>query len=88
MPKHIDPIFWNSIQIVVDGVEVTGTYSIDSKDWMTVRMDGGGSTQSYGGPAADSTARLILSELFLSSKQPAQRAPQSKKGFPFRRLGQ
>lgn len=49
--------------VVVAGMEVTGSYRVDAKGWMTVRMDGGGSKSTHGGPAAESVARVILHEL-------------------------
>ena len=52
-------IEWNKILVVVEGMEVTGSYSVDAKDWMTVRMDGGGSKSTRGGPGAEGVARLI-----------------------------
>lgn len=54
---------WSKISVVVDGVEVTGSYRIGAKDLMTVKMDGGGSKSAQGGPAAESVARVILHEL-------------------------
>jgi len=69
MAKHKDPVFWSPIKVVVNGVEVTGAYSVDNSDWMTVRMDGGGTKSAHGGPAAEGVARLILTELFNQQSQ-------------------
>lgn len=49
--------------------EVTGEYVLDDDDFMTVRMQGGGSKSAKGGPAAESIAIIILGELFRESKQ-------------------
>lgn len=49
--------------VVANGMEVTGSYHVDANDLMTVNMDGGGSKSTYGGPAAEGVARLILHEL-------------------------
>ncbi len=49
--------------VQVDGMEVTGSYRVDATDWMTVRMDGGGSTSARGGRDAEGVARMILHEL-------------------------
>ena len=69
MAKHKEPAFWSPIKVVVNGIEVKGSYSVDSSDWMTVRMDGGGAKSAHGGPAAESVARLMLTELFNESSQ-------------------
>jgi hypothetical protein len=58
------PIHWNEITITVNGVEVSGSYSVNVTDWMTVRMAGGSSERARGGPAAESIARGILHELY------------------------
>jgi hypothetical protein len=58
------PIDWTKIDVTIDGIEVTGSYSVDSTDWMTVRMTGGGSKSAHGGPAAASVARIMLFELY------------------------
>ena len=58
------PTHWTDISITIGGVEVTGSYSVDMTDWMTVRMTGGGTKSARGGPAAESVARLILGELY------------------------
>lgn len=58
---------WKQIMIEVHGKQVIGSYSVDTSDWMTVRLDGGGSKYARGGPAAESVARLILSELHSES---------------------
>lgn len=58
------PTHWNDIAVTINGVEVTGSYSVDKTDWMTVRMNGGGSKPARGGPAAESVACLILRELY------------------------
>jgi hypothetical protein len=55
---------WTDIAVTIDGIEVTGSFSVDSTDWMTVRMTEGGSKSAHGGPAAGSVARLILCELY------------------------
>ena len=55
---------WNPITIIVEGKTISGSYSINKNDWMTVRMDGGGSKSARGGPGAKGIARLILRELF------------------------
>lgn len=57
------PTEWNKITVVIDGMEVTGSYRIDANDLMTVKIDGGASTSTQGGPAAESVARVILHEL-------------------------
>lgn len=64
MSKYRAPIEWNKISIDIDGTQVTGTYSVDKSDFMTVRMDGGGTKQTHAGLAAEGTAKLMLSELF------------------------
>jgi hypothetical protein len=69
MAKHKEPVSWYPIKVSVDGAEVTGVYSIDSSDWMTVRMDGGGTKSAHGGLAAEGVARLMLIELFNESHQ-------------------
>lgn len=60
---------WNSIFIVIGDVTVTGSYWVDKTDWMTVRLDGGGSKSSRGGPAAESVARMMLGELHAEAKR-------------------
>lgn len=72
MSKHKEPIFWYPIKVTVAGTEVSGSYSIDKNDWMTVRMDGGGTKSAQGGLAAEGTAKLILTELYseLHRRQP------------------
>jgi hypothetical protein len=64
MPKRNESTNWRAIKIVVDGVEVTGTYSVDGSDLMTVQMDGGGTKRARGGPAAEGVAMVILGELY------------------------
>jgi len=66
---HNEPMFWSTIKIVVNGVAVTGAYSVDNNDLMTVRMDGGGTKIAQGGRAAEGTAKLILGELFNESSR-------------------
>jgi len=63
MKHKSTPTDWNKIMVEVDGMEVTGSYRVDATDWMTVRMDGGGSKSARGGRAAESVARTILLEL-------------------------
>jgi predicted metal-dependent peptidase len=63
MKHKSTPTDWNKIMVEVDGMEVTGSYHVDATDWMTVRMDGGGSESARGGPAAESVARIILRQL-------------------------
>jgi hypothetical protein len=67
MAKQNEPAAWSPIKVVVAGTEVSGSYSIDKSDWMTVRMDGGGTKSARGGLAAEGTAKLILTELFSES---------------------
>lgn len=67
MPKRNEPMYWSNIKTVVGGVEITGTYSVDKTDWMTVRMDGGGTKHARGGPAAEGVAQIMLSELYAES---------------------
>ena len=69
MAKHKEPVSWSPIKVVVCGTEVAGAYSIDNGDWMTVRMDGGGTKSTHGGPAAEGVAKLIVTELFNESHQ-------------------
>lgn len=69
MAKQKEPTFWSPIKVVINGIEVKGSYSVDNTDWMTVRMDGGGAKRARGGPAAEGVARLMLSELFNESSQ-------------------
>jgi hypothetical protein len=69
MAKHKEPISWSPIKIVVSGVEVKGAYSVDSGDWMTVRMEGGGTKSARGGLTPEGTAKLILGELFNESSR-------------------
>ena len=64
MKRQNAPSHWNDIATAVDDVEVTGSYSVDKTDWMTVRMSGGGSKSARGGPAAESVACMILGELY------------------------
>lgn len=52
MAKHKEPVSWSPIKVSIDGVEMTGSYSIDNGGWMTVRMDGSGTKSAHGGPAA------------------------------------
>jgi hypothetical protein len=66
--QHI-PIRWTDIMVTVDGIEVSGSYSADKTDWMTVRMVGGGSKSARGGRAASSVARLMLCELYAEAEQ-------------------
>jgi hypothetical protein len=70
MAKHKEPTLWSPIKVVVDGIEVKGSYSVDNTDWMTVRMDGGGTKSAHGGPGAEGVARLMLTELL---NRPSQR---------------
>jgi hypothetical protein len=58
------PRNWIDITATVNDVDVTGAYSLDNDDVMTVRMNGGGSKIARGGPAAESVARMILGELY------------------------
>lgn len=67
MARHKERIVWHPIRVVVAGVEVSGSYSIDKNDWMTVRMDRGGTKSARGGPAAEGIAMLLLTELFSES---------------------
>jgi hypothetical protein len=55
--------------VTINEVEVTGSYSVDDTDWMTVRMNGGGSRYARGGPAAESVARIILHELYAEANR-------------------
>jgi hypothetical protein len=64
MKKPTSPVIWNEISVTVGEIKVTGEYSVDRNDWMTVRMNGGGSKSARGGRAVDSTARIILHELY------------------------
>lgn len=63
------PTHWTDISVAIDGVDVRGSYSVDRSDWMTVRMTGGGSKGARGGPAADSVAHIILSELYAEANR-------------------
>jgi len=65
--KSSKPIFWTPITTTIEHVEVKGEYSLDSDDFMTVRLKGGGSKSARGGPAAESVARIILGELLKES---------------------
>ncbi|MTV41679.1 hypothetical protein [Duganella radicis] len=69
MKRKTQPVMWYDISVSVGGQEVSGSYSVDSTDWMTVRMNGGGSKSARGGPGAEGVARLILCELFAESKR-------------------
>ena len=69
MKRQNTPAYWNDISVTIDGHEIAGSYSVDKTDWMTVRMNGGGSKSTRGGPAAASTARLILCDLYAEAKQ-------------------
>ena len=69
MAKHKESLSWSPIKVVVCGAEAAGAYSIDKSDWMTVRMDGGGTKNARGGLAAEGVARLMLGELFNESHQ-------------------
>ncbi|HDR9473283.1 hypothetical protein [Burkholderia multivorans] len=62
-------IHWINMTVMVDGVEVAGSYSVDETDWMTVRMIGGGSKSTHGGPVAASVARLMLCELYAETNR-------------------
>jgi hypothetical protein len=53
------------ISITVNGVEVTGSYSVDRTD----RMTGGGTKGARGGPASESVARIILGELYAEANR-------------------
>lgn len=63
------PKNWIDIATTVNGVEVTGAYSLDKDDWMTVKMNGGGSKSARGGLAAESVARIILGELYAEANR-------------------
>ena len=67
--KSNRPIFWIPISTTIEHVEVKGEYSLDHDDFMTVRLNGGGSKSERGGPAAESVARIILRELFEGSER-------------------
>lgn len=67
MKKPTRPILWIPISTKIGQVEVKGEYSMDKDDFMTVRLNGGGSKSARGGPAAESVARIILGELFRES---------------------
>jgi len=54
MKRQNTPAYWNDISVTIDGHEIAGSYSVDKTDWMTVRMNGGGSKSTRGGPAAAS----------------------------------
>lgn len=69
MVKKTESGEWKDISIECGGSVVYGGYRIDAKDWMTVRMIGGGSKSARGGPAAEGVARLILGELFAESNR-------------------
>jgi len=69
MAKHKEPTVWHPIKMVVAGTEVSGFYNIDKSDWMTVRMDGGGTKSARGGLAAEGVAKLMLTELFGESRR-------------------
>lgn len=69
MAKQKEPAVWNPIKVVVAGTEVSGSYSIDKSDWMTVRMAGGGTKSARGGPAAEAVAKIMLTELFSESRK-------------------
>ena len=69
MAKHKEPVVWHPIKVIIAGTEISGSYSIDQSDWMTVRMDGGGTKSARGGPAAEGVAKLILTELFSESRR-------------------
>ncbi|WP_107708202.1 MULTISPECIES: hypothetical protein [unclassified Paraburkholderia] len=64
MKRQRTPRNWIEITALVNSVDVTGAYSVDNDDVMTVRMNGGGSKIARGGPAAESIARMILGELY------------------------
>ncbi|KAA0998629.1 hypothetical protein FVF58_43680 [Paraburkholderia panacisoli] len=69
MKRQNTPKNWIDIAITVSGVEVTGSYTLDKDEWMTVRMNGGGSKPARGGLAADSVARMILGELYAEANR-------------------
>lgn len=64
MKRQRTPRNWIEIAALINNVDVTGAYSVDNDDVMTVRMNGGGSKIARGGPAAESVARMILGELY------------------------
>ncbi|MGF6970726.1 hypothetical protein OKW43_007821 [Paraburkholderia sp. WC7.3g] len=63
------PKNWIDIAITINGVQVTGSYSLDKDDWMMVRMNGGGSKPARGGLAAESVARIIFGELYAEANR-------------------
>ncbi len=69
MKRENTPKNWIDIAITINGAQVTGSYHVDKDDWMTVRMNGGGSKPARGGLAAESVARIILGELYAEANQ-------------------
>ncbi len=41
MKRQNTPKYWIDIAVTIDGVDVTGSYSLEKEDWMTVKMKGG-----------------------------------------------
>lgn len=69
MKRQNVPTYWTNIAVTINGVNVTGSYSLDKDDWMTVRLNGGGSKSARGGPAAEGVARMILGELYADANR-------------------
>ena len=70
MKRQNAPTYWNDISVTIDGAEIKGSYSVNKKDdWMTVRMNGGLSKGARAGLAAESTACIVLRELYQEAKR-------------------